>query len=72
MAPFHLSMDFPKKSKMSDMWQTLVLPRHHDEKNMTHVSLYVSHVYCMDDDVIRTGADINSTNANSCLLTGLG
>jgi hypothetical protein len=73
VAPFHWSTIFPKSPKMSDTWQPLVLPRHHvDIMHMTHVTLYVCHVYCMNDDVIRTGADISSTDVDSSLLTGLG
>jgi hypothetical protein len=61
-----------KMSKMSDMWQPLVLPHHHVDVIMTCVSLYVCHVLCTDVDVIRTDVDISSMDVDSSLLTGLG
>jgi hypothetical protein len=57
---------------MSDMWQPLVLPRHHADVIMARVTLCVCHVYRTDDDVIYTSVDVSSTDANSSLLTGLG
>jgi hypothetical protein len=33
-----------KMPKMSDMWQPLVLPRHHADINMTHVTSCVCHI----------------------------
>jgi hypothetical protein len=61
-----------KIPKMSDTWQPLVLPCHHDNIIMTHVTLFVCHVPCTDVDFIHTNADVNSTYADSSLLTGLG
>jgi hypothetical protein len=61
-----------KIQKISDMWQPMVLPCHRVHVIMTHVSLYVFHVPCTDVDVIHTDADVNSMDADSSLLTGLG
>jgi hypothetical protein len=63
---------FPKSPKMSDTWQPLVLPHHHVDISMTHVTLCVCHIYCTDDDIIHTGVDVSSTDVDSSLLTGLG
>jgi hypothetical protein len=70
---FPLVHGFDRQSpKMSDMWQPLVLPHHHADINMKHITLFVCHVHCTNDDIICTDADINNTNADSSLLIGLG
>jgi hypothetical protein len=61
-----------KMSKMSDTWQYLVLPHHHVDVIMTCVTLCVCHIHCTDVDIIRTDADVSSTDVDSALLTGLG
>jgi hypothetical protein len=55
----------PKMPKMSDMWQPLVLPRHHSDANMTRVTSYVCHVCFTDADIIHTDVDIDSTDVDS-------
>jgi hypothetical protein len=61
-----------KMSKMGDTWQPLVLPHHHADVNMTSVILFMCHVQCTNVDVIRTDANVSSTDADSSLMTGLG
>jgi hypothetical protein len=65
----HVDLKMPK---LSDMRQPLMLPRHHDDVNMTHVTLCVCHVNCMEDDIICMDADVSSTDVDSSLLTRLG
>jgi hypothetical protein len=50
-----------KMSKMSDMWQPLVLLHHHDDVSMTHVMLCMCHIHCMDVDIICIDDDVSST-----------
>jgi hypothetical protein len=61
-----------KMPKMGDTWQLLVFPCNHDEVIMKCVILCVCHILYMDPDIIYIDANVNSTNADSSLLTGLG
>jgi hypothetical protein len=76
VAPFHWSMEFPKKSK--NEWHvaasSVAMPPcwHHADIRMTHVTLCVWHVHCTNVDVIHTDANVGSTYVDSSLLTGLG
>jgi hypothetical protein len=54
-----------KNPKMSDMWQPLVIPHHHDDVIMTCFTSYVCHVHCTDVDVIHTDVDVNNTDVDS-------
>jgi hypothetical protein len=58
-------MDQPKKAKTNDMWQPLVLPRHHVDVSMTYVTSCLCHVHCMDVDVICIDVDVSSTDVDS-------
>jgi hypothetical protein len=51
-----------KIQKMSDTWKPLVLPCHHADINMTHVSSYVCHVRCMDANISSMDADSSPAN----------
>jgi hypothetical protein len=61
-----------KMPKTSDMWQPLVMPHHHDDIDMTHVTFFLFHIHCMDVDIIFTDVDVSSTDVDSSLLIGLG
>jgi hypothetical protein len=57
---------------MSDMWQPLMLPRHHADVSMTHVVLCDFHIFCTYDEFIRTDVDVSNTDVDSSMLTRLG
>jgi hypothetical protein len=58
--------------KMSDTWKPMVLSCHRADVSMTHVILCMFHIHCTNTYVIHTDADINSMDADSSMLIGLG
>jgi hypothetical protein len=55
----------PEMPNMSDTWQPLVLPHHHADINMTHVTSCTCHICCTDADIICTDVDVSSTDVDS-------